>query len=85
VELPVLGEWTFTPEDAARIKQPVLAVLGADSAKATGLPFFDEGHGLLLEWLPQAKPFLLPHAAHSLQMENPHDMAIALADFLASV
>jgi pimeloyl-ACP methyl ester carboxylesterase len=82
VELPALQTWAFTREDASRLSQPVLAVLGADSAKATGLPTFDEGHQLLLEWLPQAKAFVLPRAAHLLQAENPKDMAVALSDFL---
>jgi pimeloyl-ACP methyl ester carboxylesterase len=80
VEMPALEEWTFTQEDAARIKQPVLAVLGADSDAV--FPGFGEGHRLLLEWLPQAKPFVLPRAAHLLQVQNPHDMAAALAAFL---
>jgi pimeloyl-ACP methyl ester carboxylesterase len=82
VELPAIGEWTFTKEDASRINQPVLAVLGADSDEAMGMPFFGEGHQLLLQWLPQAKPFILQGAAHLLQMENPHDMAEGLAAFL---
>ncbi len=85
VELPVHQEWTFTADDAARITQPVLAVLGADSDTAIDWPIFGEGHRMLCEWFPHAKPFVLPHAAHLLQMENPHDMAVALADFLASV
>jgi hypothetical protein len=32
VEMPALGEWGFTRDDAARIGQPVLAILGTDSA-----------------------------------------------------
>ena len=82
-EFQAAGEWAFSPEDAAHIKQPVLAVVGAESG-AVWLGW-DEGHKLLLEWLPQPKPFVLPRAAHLLQVENPHDMAVALADFLASV
>ena len=84
VELPALQDWTFSKEDAAHITQPVLAVLGANSEAATGWPAFGEGHRLLLEWFPQAKPFVLPRAAHLLQVENPHDMAEGLAAFLAS-
>jgi pimeloyl-ACP methyl ester carboxylesterase len=84
VELPVHQEWTFTADDAARITQPVLAVVGADSDIAIDWPIFGEGHRMLREWFPQAEPFILPGAAHLLQMENPHDMAIALAEFLSS-
>ncbi|MDO8616177.1 MAG: alpha/beta hydrolase [Dehalococcoidia bacterium] len=81
VELPSVGEWTFSREDATRIKQPVLAVLGADSDAVW--PGWGEGHRLLLEWLPQAKPFILPRAAHLLQVQNPRDMAEGLATFFA--
>ncbi|MDO8616176.1 MAG: alpha/beta hydrolase [Dehalococcoidia bacterium] len=80
-EGPALGEWTFSREDAARIGQPVLAVLGADSDAVW--PGWGEGHRLLLEWLPQAKPFILPRAAHLLQVQNPRDMAQGLAAFFA--
>jgi pimeloyl-ACP methyl ester carboxylesterase len=82
-ELPAHQEWTFTAGDAARITQPVLAVLGADSDAAMDWPVFGEGHHMLREWFPQAKPFILPGAAHLLQMENPGDMAEGLAAFLA--
>lgn len=79
VELPALGEWTFSGEDAARVKQPVLAVLGADSDTV-----FGEGNQLLLDWFPQAKRFVLPRAAHLLHVQNPGDMARALAGFLSN-
>ena len=78
VELPALGEWQFSAELAAALTQPVLAVLGADSA-----PLFVEGHELLKQWLPKAEPFVLPAATHLLQMMNPDGMARALADFFA--
>lgn len=80
VEFPSIGEWTFTSEDAARIKQPVLAVLGANSEAVW--PGWAEGHQRLLKWLPQAKPFVLRNAAHLLQVENPSGMANGLAAFL---
>lgn len=82
-EFPASGEWSFGREEAAHIRQPVLAVVGAESGAVW--PGWDEGHKLLLEWFPQAKPFVLPRAAHLLHVENPHDMAEGLADFLASV
>jgi len=81
VELPALGEWTFSREDAARINHPVLGVLGADSDAVW--PGWGESHRLSLEWLPQAKPFVLPRAAHLLQVQNPGDMARGLAAFFA--
>jgi pimeloyl-ACP methyl ester carboxylesterase len=81
-ELPAVGEWTFSEKDAARITQPVLSVLGANSDAAVGLPVFGEIHQRVLEWVPQAKPFILPEAAHLLQVENPRGMAQGLAAFL---
>jgi pimeloyl-ACP methyl ester carboxylesterase len=80
-ELPAIGEWTFTEKDAARIRQPVLSVLGANSDQAVGIPVFGEIHDRVLEWLPNAKPFVLGGAAHLLQVENPGDMARRLASF----
>ena len=79
-EFPALGGWTFTRDDAARIEQRVLTVLGARS-EATWRGWA-EGHERLLEWFPQAKPFVLQRAGHLLQVENPRDMAEGLAAFL---
>lgn len=78
VEVPALVEWQITGEVAARISQPVLAVVGSDSDQ-----FFAEGYQLLQEWLPQAEAFTLPGATHGLQMQNPRGMAEALVAFLA--
>ena len=78
VEFPALAEWDFTAEMAARIKQPLLAVLGALSG-----PLFSEGHDLLKEWIPQAEPFILPDATHGLEYQNPRGAAEGLAAFLA--
>ncbi|MEX0682230.1 MAG: alpha/beta fold hydrolase [Dehalococcoidia bacterium] len=83
-EFPAIAEWQFTKGDAARIKQPVLSVLGANTDAAIGLPTYSEIHARVLEWFPNAKPFVLPHAAHLLQVENPRDMAEGLASFLGS-
>jgi pimeloyl-ACP methyl ester carboxylesterase len=78
-ELPALWQsWTFTEAEAARITQPVLAVVGEHSA-----PTFPERHDLLLSWLPNVEPFELPSATHLLHIENPRGMADALAAFFA--
>jgi len=83
-EFPAIAEWEFTREDAGGIKQPVLSVVGANTDAAIGLPTYSEIHERVLEWFPNAKPFVLPRAAHLLQVENPRDMAEGLAAFLAS-
>jgi pimeloyl-ACP methyl ester carboxylesterase len=80
-EMPALQEWRFTRDEAQGIKQPVLAVLGADSAAVW--PGFGEGHELVREWFPQAEGFTLPGATHGLQMQNPRALSEALAAFFA--
>jgi 3-oxoadipate enol-lactonase len=81
VELPALGEWRFTREDAGRITQPVLAVLGSESAK--DWPGWAEAQARVLEWMPQAEPFVLAGANHALEEMDPRGVAEALAAFVA--
>jgi pimeloyl-ACP methyl ester carboxylesterase len=57
---------------------PVLAVLWEKSQ-----PIFAERRELLLAWLPNVEPFVLPAATHLLHVENPRGMAEALAAFYA--
>ena len=81
-ELPGLREWAFGADEAKRIERPVLAVLGARSNEVT--PVFDQRHELLLSWLPDVEPFVLPDATHLLHLQNPTGMARRLATFFAS-
>ena len=76
-ELPALQQWSFTQEDASRITQPALAILGANTA-----PTFPERLQLLISWLPNAEPFELD-ATHLLHVQDPRGMAEALASFYA--
>jgi len=78
-QLPALQQWSFNREHASRITQPVLAVIGAKSKELS--PIWNERQELLLAWLPNAEPFVLPNATHLLQVENPRGMAQALAAF----
>jgi pimeloyl-ACP methyl ester carboxylesterase len=79
VELPAFGEWRFSREDAHRIHQPVLALLGADSA-----PVFHEIQTLVLSWFVQAHPVTVAGVNHMLQMIDPRAVAEALGTFFAS-
>jgi pimeloyl-ACP methyl ester carboxylesterase len=79
LELPGLLDWNFSEEEARRITQPTLAVLGGDSSALSDR--FGETHQALLTWLPNAEGVVIPHATHFLQMQNPRGMAEALADF----
>jgi pimeloyl-ACP methyl ester carboxylesterase len=83
-EFPAIAEWQFTEADAARIKQPVLSVVGANTDASIGLPVYTEIHERVLDWFPNARSFVLPKAAHLLQVENPQGMAEGLAAFLAN-
>jgi 3-oxoadipate enol-lactonase len=77
-ELPALRAWSFGPQEASRVKQPVLAVLGDRSDYR-----FRERHELLLEWLPNVESFVLSGAGHLLHLEQPGRMADCLASFFA--
>ncbi len=80
-ELPAVREWSFGREDASRVTQPVLAVLGEKTGEVAAT--FGERRELLLEWLPNIEPFDLPGATHLLQVQNPRGMAEGLASFFA--
>lgn len=80
-ELPAVRQWSFTQEDARRITQPVLAVIGEESPRVS--PIWSERQRLLLTWLPKAEAFVLPGATHLLHVQNPSAMANGLAAFFA--
>lgn len=79
LDTPGLLEWSFGEQDARRIEQPVLSVLGGDSDALWSR--FGEVHRLLLEWCPRAEGYTLPGTTHFLQVEKPGEMAEALAAF----
>ena len=74
--LPAIQAWTFTHEDARRITQPVLFVLGAES-----LALMTEVRELVHAWLPQTQDAFVPGASHCLQMEHASAIAEGLAAF----
>lgn len=78
VELPALQAWRFTADDAQRIRQPALSVVGSETA-----PIFSETHELVKQWLPQVEELVIPQATHGLQMMNPIAVANGLARFFA--
>jgi pimeloyl-ACP methyl ester carboxylesterase len=80
-ELPAVQTWAFGGEDARRVRQPALAVIGGRSPEVS--PVWEERQALLLEWLPHAEPFVLDGATHMLHLQNPRDMAEAIASFAA--
>ena len=78
-ELPAVREWSFRREDARRIAQPVLAVIGEKSREQS--PIWSARQEMLLTWLPNVEGFVLPGGTHLLYLENPRGMAEALAAF----
>ncbi|HXG63651.1 MAG TPA: alpha/beta hydrolase [Blastocatellia bacterium] len=80
-ELPAVQQWSFRREDASRITQPALAVIGAKSQEVS--PIWNERQEMLLTWLPKAEAFVLPNATHMLHVQNPRGMAEGLAAFFA--
>ena len=77
-EMPALQQWPFTENDARRICQPALAVLGTASPA-----LFAERHKLLLHWLPNAEPLDLPGLTHLLHAQDPAAVADGLTGFFA--
>lgn len=77
-ELPALRQWKFGPDEARRITQPVLAVVGENSDAR-----FHQRQELLLKWLPNVEPFVLRNAGHLLYFENRRDAAHGIGRFLA--
>jgi pimeloyl-ACP methyl ester carboxylesterase len=77
VELGALERWSFTAEDAKRIRQPVVSVVGAESP-----PMFWEIHALVRQWMPHAEELTIPRANHGFPHMNPSALADGLARFL---
>ena len=77
-ELPALRKWTFGPDEARRITQPVLTVLGKNSDSR-----FHQRQQLLRQWLSNAESFVLPNAGHLLHLENPRELVQGLVAFCA--
>ncbi len=50
IEMPALQQRRFTAKEATRLRNPVLAVVGTETAS-----IFRESHELIKQWLPQAE------------------------------
>lgn len=78
IDAPSLRDWSFGDEEAARIRRPVLSVLGARSA-----PLFQDGRDLLRSWFPQLEELDVEGGTHLLQIRDPAPVAQGLARFFA--
>ena len=79
-DMPAAADFQFGEEQARTITHPALIVLGADSDALWSR--FGETHRLLCAWLRDVESFVLPAAAHGMQMQNPGHMGERLHAFL---
>ena len=77
VELPALTEWTFGAEQAAAIRQPVLSVLGSNTA-----PLWIDVAEFLRDSVPDIEERTIDGVGHLLHVQRPEPVAEAIADFL---
>jgi pimeloyl-ACP methyl ester carboxylesterase len=78
-ELPAIRQWTFGPAEGARIKQPVLLVMGGRSHEVS--PVWQQRQDLLTAWMSNAEPYVLDGATHMLHLENGRALAERLGSF----
>ena len=78
IELPALTEWTFGPEQAAAIDQPVLSVLGAETQ-----PLWVDVATFLRASLPHVEECTIDGVGHLLHIQRPEPVARAMTEFLA--
>jgi pimeloyl-ACP methyl ester carboxylesterase len=76
VELPGLTQWKFGAEEAAKIRQPALSVLGTQTE-----PLWVEVADRLRSWLPRIEECKIDGVGHLLLIQRPTPVARAIADF----
>lgn len=77
-ELPALGAWSFSAEQAATISHPVLSVFGNETE-----PLWVDIATLLRSWLPHVEECAITGAGHLLHIQRPRDVADGMAAFMA--
>ena len=77
VELPALTEWRFGAEQAAAVRQPVLSVLGSNTA-----PLWIEVAEFLRDSVPDIEERTIDGVGHLPHIQRPEPVAEAIADFL---
>lgn len=78
VELPALTAWTFGADEAARVSQPVLSIVGSDTE-----PLWIDIAARLRSWLPNVEECIIPGAGHLLHIQRSEPVAACLAAFFA--
>jgi pimeloyl-ACP methyl ester carboxylesterase len=75
-EMAAVSGWSFGPEQASLMGQPILNVVGAET-----VPRFVETGDLIQSWFPNAERLEVPEAGHLLLVQNPEAVADGLMDF----
>jgi len=75
-ELPALSVWTFGAEQAARVSQPVLSVLGRETQ-----PLWVDVADRLRSWFGQVEECTIEGAGHLLHIQRSAPVAACLAAF----
>jgi pimeloyl-ACP methyl ester carboxylesterase len=76
VELPALSAWTFDAEQAARVSQPVLSVVGGETE-----PLWVEVADCLRSWFGQVDECTIEGAGHLLHIQRSAPVSACLAAF----
>ena len=77
IELPGVAQWTLTAEAGAKIRQPALSVLGAQTQQ-----LWVEVSDRLRAWLPKIEDLKVEGVGHLLHIQRPTVVARGIADFL---
>jgi benzoate-CoA ligase len=78
VEAPAHDEWRFGEAEGARIRCPVLFMLGSESSA-----LYRHARDQIVAWMPQTETVVVPGASHLLHIQQPDSTARLLAEFLA--
>ena len=76
VELRAAAQWSFGPDDAAVVDQPILNVIGTET-----VPRFVESAAMVQSLFPHAVRVELSGAGHLMMAQEPTAMAARLAEF----
>jgi pimeloyl-ACP methyl ester carboxylesterase len=75
-EMAAVQSWSFGPDEARLVTQPILNVVGRQS-----VPRFVQAGELVQSWFPDAERLFIPDAGHLLMVQNPNAVADGLGDF----
>lgn len=78
-ESPALGDFSFGPDEATRIQQPVLLMRGSDTE-----PIWITNHEQAKEWIPRAEEHIVPGGNHMCPVMHQEETARALSSFFAA-